>query len=347
MKDSKIKTMDFSKFIKEDEFLIKNENKKKLKNYNSPVYLQIELTDRCNLKCSSCPRSYSVSSGSKFELDGFKKILDEMPDLKQASFVGAGETLLVKNFSDFISYCSEKNIFSSCNSNGILVEYRLTNAVKAGLGKIGISIDAIDSNLLAKLRSNVKVDQILRAFESALNITQGTKTIVSAAITLGNENIYDFPNLIGKLSEIGVKDFTVESYHHWGLDKTLNKYSLFHMDKEEAINGIEVGLSIAYEKDLKIKIFNYKRIQNKLKYENAICHWPLDSIYITSKGDVTPCCVNIESNKDNFMGNIFEDTLEKIWNNNRYQSLRNGFVQKNRCWKMCEDCVYRMEFGLI
>ena len=336
--------MDFSHFIVEDHF----------KQYDIcpgepkplPTYLQIELTNRCNLHCPSCPRAVRPSSDDILSLRDFERLLEELPLLKHVSFVGAGETLLVKNFAEYVRICSKRRILSSCTTNGLLIKKCLAELIEAGLGKIMISVDAGKEVLLATLRSGLRLTTLRQAILAAIEMTHGTQTSVSAAVTLSAMNIASFVNTICFLVDCGIREVTVESLHHWGNDKSLNKFSLFYINPQQVVESIEEGLVVALKHDLQVHIFDYRRVLFRDHLQSCHCPWPWDAIYVTCKGDVTPCCVNVEATSSNRMGNIHKTSVSEIWNGRRYHNLRKSFFNKHQ-WSTCIDCVYRMEFGQI
>ena len=48
--------------------------------------------------------------------------------------------------------------------------------------------------------------------------------------------------------------------------------------------------------------------------------------YVTVEGDVTPCC-NYYDSREIKLGNVFEESIEDIWNGEAYQALRRTLAQ--------------------
>lgn len=61
-------------------------------------------------------------------------------------------------------------------------------------------------------------------------------------------------------------------------------------------------------------------------------------VYISSEGDVAPCCIPGRPS----MGNIFNQNLNKIWNGNNYRMFRKQFQSKSppAC---CYNCLFRRQ----
>ena len=61
---------------------------------------------------------------------------------------------------------------------------------------------------------------------------------------------------------------------------------------------------------------------------------------------MTPCCVHIEADADNTVGNVHETPLAEIWDGQQLAELR-SLLRDGDGWDSCLDCVYRKEFGRV
>ncbi|WP_213451194.1 radical SAM/SPASM domain-containing protein [Rhizomonospora bruguierae] len=310
----------------------------------SPQYIQLELTDRCNLACAGCVRAVHASTGSEFGYDAFVALLADLPDLLHVSFVGAGEALIVRDLPRHVAACTERNVFTSCNTNGLLVRRRLRPALDAGLGLIALSVDGADEETLSDMRSGLRLSQLTTALREAVLLVAETGARISAAVTLSARNVASFPDIVSYIADQGVREITVESLHHWGNDKSLNGESLFALDPAGVVPMIEAGLAEAVRRDLKLTIFDYSRLWTRP--ERLLCPWPWDSMYITCNGEVTPCCVHIEADGNNVVGNVREALIAEIWDGRPLLELR-SLLRRGGGWDSCLDCVYRKEFGRV
>lgn len=311
---------------------------------NDLTYLQVELTDKCNLTCASCPRAVTPSSRDVLSVAQLQDILASTPSIRQVSFVGSGEAFMLKNFADYVAACTKRDIFSSVNTNGVLIQHRLQDAVDAGLGKVAISVDAADE-LLMQIRSGLTREKLEEAMRLAARIVEGTPTRLSAAVTLGKGNLHQFAQTMQFIAETAIREVTVESMHHWADDKSLNDQSLFHGNPEKTIALIEDGLTVAQHLGLDVEIFDYTRIGDPKMQRPMHCAWPWDATFVTCKGEVTPCCINLEASDSNRLGRLSDASLPEIWQGEAYQRFRRDSFE-GRDWSFCSDCVYRMEFGV-
>ena len=64
----------------------------------APVCLYLEVTNRCNLLCTTCPRTYvELEPPADMSWELFTSIVDQSPGLQRAVLHGVGEPMLVKS----------------------------------------------------------------------------------------------------------------------------------------------------------------------------------------------------------------------------------------------------------
>src|SRR2546421_8619723 len=84
-----------------------------------PVCLYLEVTNRCNLLCTTCPRTYEeLEPPADMSWDLFVKIVDQVPDLSRAVLHGVGEPMLVKGLPKMVRYLKDRDVHVLFNTNG-------------------------------------------------------------------------------------------------------------------------------------------------------------------------------------------------------------------------------------
>src|SRR5258708_32899370 len=62
----------------------------------SPVCLYLETTNRCNLLCTTCPRTYEeLEPPADMSCELFTRIVDQLPDIQRAVLHGVGDPMPV------------------------------------------------------------------------------------------------------------------------------------------------------------------------------------------------------------------------------------------------------------
>src|SRR5713101_736348 len=68
-----------------------------------PVCLYLETTNRCNLLCTTCPRTYEeLEPPADMSWELFTSIVDQIPNLQRAVLHGVGEPMLVKSLPKMV-----------------------------------------------------------------------------------------------------------------------------------------------------------------------------------------------------------------------------------------------------
>src|SRR5262245_43994830 len=121
-----------------------------------PVCLYLETTNRCNLLCTTCPRTYAElepPADMSFEL--FTAIVDQVPNLQRAVLHGVGEPMLVKALPRMVRYLKERGTYVLFNTNGTVLNERNGRAlIAAGLDELRVSLDAANAKSFRALRGH-------------------------------------------------------------------------------------------------------------------------------------------------------------------------------------------------
>src|SRR3974390_3742740 len=74
-----------------------------------PVCVYLEVTNRCNLLCTTCPRTYEeLEPPADMSWDLFRLIVDQLPDLQRAVLHGVGEPMLVKDLPRMVRHLKQR-----------------------------------------------------------------------------------------------------------------------------------------------------------------------------------------------------------------------------------------------
>jgi len=90
-----------------------------------PVCLYLEVTNRCNLLCTTCPRTYEeLEPPADMSWELFASIVDQVPDLARAVLHGVGEPMLVANLPRMVRYLKDRSAYVLFNTNGTVLSER-------------------------------------------------------------------------------------------------------------------------------------------------------------------------------------------------------------------------------
>lgn len=181
----------------------------------SPVpslrYLELQITDRCNLRCRHCyigDTNVSVGRGKhrkkELTVTQIKKILKEFEEMQGLRvLVSGGEPLIHSRFGMINDMLPGFSVRKVLFTNGLL----LTRATLKTLhvDEIQVSIDGLQ-NAHDSLRGQGSYEAALKAVHMALD--SGFEVSISTMVHPGNLN--DFDTLETLFKKIGIRDWTVD-----------------------------------------------------------------------------------------------------------------------------------------
>src|ERR1700729_1718296 len=176
-----------------------------------PVCLYLETTNRCNLLCTTCPRTYGeLEPPADMSWALFTKIVDQLPNIERAVLHGVGEPMLVKNLPRMVRYLKDRGTYVLFNTNGTVLNDKNGRAlIEAGLDELRVSLDAANAKSYPAVRGKDYFGRILknvRAFRELQEREGKDSPRVSAWLTGLKETIAELPAFVKVAAEIGVRE---------------------------------------------------------------------------------------------------------------------------------------------
>ena len=134
-------------------------------------YLRISITDRCNLRCLYCVPDGIFPMLSHEEILTYEEILRIVKTGSQMGIskvrITGGEPLVRKGVCDFLSQLSEIEglLDISLTTNGVLLEKNIERIKAAGIHRINISLDTLQSE---KYRQITRMNMFKRVWDSIM-----------------------------------------------------------------------------------------------------------------------------------------------------------------------------------
>ena len=119
-----------------------------------PTNLYFEVTNRCNLPCQHCVRTFNLHEEERDPLPReLKEVGARLPHLKRTVLHGIGEPLLNKHLPEMIRFAKAQGSWVLFNSNGILLNRTWQDTlIDCGLDELRISLDAATPETFRKVR---------------------------------------------------------------------------------------------------------------------------------------------------------------------------------------------------
>src|SRR2546422_2418429 len=86
-----------------------------------PGCLYLEVTNRCNLLCTTCPRTFEdLEPPADMSWELFTSLVDQVPDLARAVLHGVGEPMMVRDLPRMVRHLKDRGVNVLFNTNGTL-----------------------------------------------------------------------------------------------------------------------------------------------------------------------------------------------------------------------------------
>ena len=322
-----------------------------------PVCLYLEVTNRCNLLCTTCPRTYvELEPPADLSWDLFRSIVDQLPDLSRAVLHGVGEPMLVKNLPAMVRYLKDRGVYVLFNTNGTVLNDRNGRAmIDAGLDELRVSLDASNRESYLAVRGVDYFDRILRnvrRFRAMQERERHAKPRVSAWLTGLKETIPELPAFVKLAAEIGVREVYLQRLVFFDKDTV----GLARPDQAlfEQMNGTDAehlraaermadSLGVTFSASGAASEPGMSLAQSTGSNPWSLCGRPWTVMYFTANGRALPCCIApfAQHGYENYtLGDATQETLREIWNGARYQEFRTA-LQSGQPPQACGNCGLR------
>ncbi|MBU0581105.1 MAG: SDR family oxidoreductase [Candidatus Margulisbacteria bacterium] len=307
-----------------------------------PVIYNIETTNACNMRCKMCPRTTMMTRKIEaLNMETFIKIVDQIRpwteeewetwqifveekyginrnDMSENHFFlhiipkvvvmhGYGDPLLDKDMSERVKIMAEKGLipYFSCNPANINIEKNL-EMFRNGLGYVKYSIESVDDFLHKKIRGE------------ASNFTESYQKILKL---LEEKEKHNYKTII----VITMLDL-----------KGLNQQEEFNKLKK-AFEGKDVYI---YFKSQDQQWYENKNEGTNSLHWQEFCQFPWSSMTIKSNGEAAMCVEDF--NNEIILGDAKEESLQEIWDNEKYIQLRRDHFNLKKCLKCTEQCDMKL-----
>jgi MoaA/NifB/PqqE/SkfB family radical SAM enzyme len=320
-----------------------------------PVCLYLETTNRCNLLCTTCPRTFEdLEPPADMSWELFTSIVDQFPRIARVVLHGVGEPMMVRALPRMIRYLKDRGIYALFNTNGTLLTQRAgRELIDAGLDELRISLDAATARSFARVRGRdffARIVRNVRAFTALQSQLKCTTPRVSLWLTGLKETIAELPAFVRLAHDIGVFEVYLQRlvYFPEGQGLARPESALF-----EQVNAADEGLireaaELAESLGLAFNASGATEPGTSLRQQHdkqpwSLCRRPWTLMYFTAHGKALPCCIapfSMRGYASFTLGDATQQTLLKIWNGARYQEFRRALLGE-RPPPTCASCGLR------
>jgi radical SAM protein with 4Fe4S-binding SPASM domain len=279
-----------------------------------PLYIQIEHTGKCNLRCATCLQGIAqirenYSKGfTPLKMELYRKILNEAKryHCPSIAFHNNDEPLLLNDLETRIKMAKQAgfiDLIMTTNAT-LLTKERTEKLLESGLTKINFSVDGWNEESYKRVRRGGDFKTVLRNIEYFLE--QKKKTNLKLPITRATCILTKFTQ------------------------KKMNKFKRFWQKKVDMVEFQNFQAIKGFTESLKPK--------GAILDSKFICNGPWQQLVIRANGDVLPCCSFYGT--ELVVGNIKHDLLYGIWHSSKMEKIRKELLKNNFSFSpICQACA--------
>jgi MoaA/NifB/PqqE/SkfB family radical SAM enzyme len=309
--------LDWRPFRGEDykEYRLEWERRGKLGNEcDFPLHLDFDPTNRCNLRCSMCPRTIYLKEGKThwapkglgdMDIVLYKGIIEHSSPLglKSVKLNFLGEPLMYPKICEMISIAREHNLYVMINTNAVLLDESMShNLLNSGLTDIFFSFDSPYPSVYEDIRKGASFERTIHNIRRFMEIKD----------SLGKFEVQTRASMV------------------------LPEDTSFHREIKEDYIKLFRDLGVA-EIGFGLPTVVGRNYQELNLMDDFSCPDLFRRLFVFYDGIVGPCCGDWERRL--IMGDANKESIYQIWNSEAYKRLRD--LHKNKGYKnvpACRDC---------
>lgn len=309
-------------------------------------YLRVSVTERCNFRCQYCmpekpfswvPKEHILSYEDLFKF--IKASIDE--GIKKVRITG-GEPLLREDLDVFIKmiYDYDKNIDLALTTNGYLLSKMAKKLKDAGLKRVNISLDTLDSKIAEQIAQKDVLSKVLEGIKEASKV--GLKIKINC-VSLKNINDKDILEVFDFCKQNG---YIVRFIEYMENTHAKNKIQGLNSDEIKEIISTKYPVFSKIQKDTSSPAQYYKLDDD---YEFGIIEPHKDDfcascnrIRLTAEGFLIPCLYfedgmsikkSVQNNKIDDAVSILKEVLKNKPEKNKWSTNNNNEISLRAFYK--------------
>lgn len=321
-----------------------------------PYSLQLNPTNRCNLRCRFCwQRTNEEIDYSEVSDERYIDLVDEAKSLavKEIEITGGGEPLIRKDIVlKLIEKIKKRGLSGKLITNGTdFEEEGLERIVNCGWDEVVFSVDGPEETHEYLRQVEGCFEETISSMKMLKGLRDGTP-VMTMHMVLCNENYDKITDTLEIAQETGCDNFFVEPVVTLAFDTDMGEeLKMDGGEIESALKNIEAAKERAEDLDINHNFGGLKEelisrtnemdevikesskvVEGEGSIENAACYEPWYNMIIRPEGDVGPCCMF-----DNQGPNIKENSLEKVWFGKYFNDIRERML-KHELLSFCSKC---------
>ncbi len=304
------------------------------KPWGFPTILQVEPTNRCNLRCTLCPVAEGLERpAGQMELELFKSLIDQVGEYVFLILLWEwGEPFINPRIYEMISYAKQRGIKLVTSTNGHLFA-RKENAekvVRSGLDTLIFALDGISQETYERYRRDGQLETVLQGIRNVVEAKKalGSKTpLINLRFIVMRHNEHEVEKLHELAESLGVDVLTLKTlFPGHGTDPTKDSENEF------------------IPRDPRYRRFRYREEDSsRIRVRRNPCRVLWISPAVHWNGVVCPCSFDVEEKYP--FGDLKTSSFKDIWFGDALSGMRRRFRDDWDSIPLCSGCSYAYEGG--
>jgi hypothetical protein len=283
---------------------------------SSPVQLQMDPTNSCNLRCPSCLHSANADWASRFDwpkatlsLEEFDKFCRRFgPCAINIALFRDGDPLLHRRFPEFVKIAKGYNLCTLASTN-LSVPFDVDALVASGLDRLVAAIDGGSAGTYARYRRGgdfALVLENLRAIVRARKKQSSLKPWLVWEFLAFEHNVQEIEAARDLARETGVDQFSVARPHSVAHDdpaiRVAEDAPAYEVLFTDARNWFTAGarraatvnaevIEAVFQETWKRRLSATGKLKEESTARGQTCNWLYCSLTMDAARRVTPCCL--------------------------------------------------------
>lgn len=289
-----------------------------------PLFVSIEPTTSCNLRCPQCPsglRQFNRETGM-LQAGLFEKVILQLKrHLHSLTFYFQGEPYLNPDFLNMVSFANAHNIYTITSTNAhYLTDEQAKKTVLSKLDELIISVDGTSQETYENYRVGGQFSKVI----------EGTNAIVEKKRVLKSKTphvVWQFivfkhnQHQIAEVKALGKKV---------GVDEVRIKTAQVYDFKDGHTLIPDIEKYSRYKKNS----FGKFEIKNKLLNQ---CWRMWQGCVITWDGKIVPCCFDKDAKYK--LGDLENQSFQSVWQSQEYNRFRQSILKGRNKIDICTNCT--------
>lgn len=341
-----------------------------------PRYIDIKMTNRCNLRCKMCGQwgehgtMHEASADmlrEEMSLETLKDLVDEVAGFRPMFYLWGGEPFLYGDLIPFIRYLHTNGLMCAINTNGTLLAEAADQLVCArGVANILVSLDGprrVHDRVRGAEGTFDRVMEGIGRLQEAKAKRGAVSPYLTLVVTVNAENAQHFPAVYDIAAEAGA-DFVGLQFGTFTTPETGKAYEsrmrkrlgceatswrgFLSYDSELDVVAVQEGLQQVRARKHPFGTYFWPELRPQDLPEYYSSARPLDGCRqcvvpwmradLLPNGDVYPCI----DFPDYIVGNVKETSFTELWNGDRYRRFRREL--QRGLFPICTRCQTLYEF---